>query len=107
LIIHILGDSGKGLTSTGKTIWKNLVINNNQVFLVGCGHIWHDPTYYRISTGSAGNKVFELRSDFQATNNGNGFIQVLDFLPKDTISTYAYSTIDNLVDPKSKYTMKY
>jgi hypothetical protein len=102
-----LGDTGHGLTSVGNVVWNNLVKKNRQIFLVGCGHIWHNPTYYRISTGSAGNKVFELRSDFQATNNGNGYIQVLDFLPKDTISTYAYSTVDNTIDPKSKYAMKY
>ncbi|MDQ1260951.1 MAG: hypothetical protein QG575_132 [Euryarchaeota archaeon] len=94
------------LTGSGTIIWSNLVKQNKNIFLVVCGHM-HSGTAssYVVATGVNGNKVNQLRVDYQDDNYGGGYMEILRFQPGKILTT-AYSAYLDKTDSASAYTME-
>lgn len=90
-----------------KDIFNKLIKNNNQIFLVLCGHaFWGDNgEAARTDVNAYGNKVYELLSDYQGRQEiinsslypnaycGDGWMRFLEFdLDKQKIYVKTYST---------------
>ncbi len=99
------------LTVEGKTIWNELVKRNKNIFLVVCGHVHPMNSYssYKTDYGVYGNRVNELRVDYQVANNGgDGYMEILEFQPsKHKIVTKAYSSLRGIDSTGGAYTMPY
>ncbi|MDD4650794.1 MAG: metallophosphoesterase [Methanothrix sp.] len=95
------------LTGSGTNIWNNLVNQNKNIFLVVCGHMHPETSTssYVIATGLNGNKVNELRVDYQDDNYGNGYMEILRFQPGKVIAS-AYSAYLKKTDESNAYTME-
>ncbi|MFC1855995.1 metallophosphoesterase [Thermodesulfobacteriota bacterium] len=71
----------------GKTMWDELVANHNNVFMVLSGHV--SGTDNLQQSGLAGNKVYEILTDYQSEKNsddlksGNGWLRKLTFVPAE------------------------
>lgn len=95
-----------GFTPEGTTLWNKLINNNKNIFLVVCGHMHYPYSVYLIGTGRNGNRVNELRVDYQDLNYGAGYMEILKFEPlKGRIETSTYSAYLNKTDPTGSYTM--
>jgi hypothetical protein len=88
-----------GLTDgrSGQDIWNELIKDNDNVFMVVCGH--EPGEQWRQVTNSSGKPVFELLSDYQMVGGrppsgagGDGWLTTLDFdAENDTIKVRSYS----------------
>lgn len=94
---------GAGRTAAGNTLFSSLVSPNPQIFLVLSGHT--GAVNHLTSTNSAGQSVFQIVSDFESeTNGGNGFFQLLHFLPdQNQIAITTYSPYLNQSKTTSAY----
>jgi hypothetical protein len=91
------------LTPEGTKLWNGLIMQNKNIFLVVCGHVHNPspPTSYFVR-----DKVNELRADYQDSNSGNGYMEILTFQPsKCSIQTTSFSAYINNTDPKGSYVM--
>ncbi|HEX9077832.1 MAG TPA: LamG-like jellyroll fold domain-containing protein, partial [Anaerolineae bacterium] len=88
-------------SSNGAAIWNALKGNSNLFMMLG-GHL--DTYGRRQDTGTNGNTVYSLRSDYQTQpNGGDGWLQIMQFSPASnqiTVKTYSpylgqYWTPDN------------
>jgi hypothetical protein len=72
-------------------IWNKLIKKHPQIFMVLCGHVGAE--YHQLSTNDAGEKVFELLTDYQhLANGGNGWLRIIRFVPEeDEIQVKTYS----------------
>ena len=61
----------------GDTLWNGLVKNNQQVFMVLCGHNHY--MYNQTSLDTAGKPVCELLADYQDVNCGDGYLRLYQF----------------------------
>jgi predicted phosphodiesterase len=84
-------NSGGGRSSTGQRIWKALVKNNPQVFMVLSGHDAGEAA--QVSRNAAGRPVFEMVADYQKRSfGGNGLMRLITIDPvKGTISVKTFS----------------
>ncbi|MBR5645806.1 MAG: metallophosphoesterase [Treponema sp.] len=91
---------------SGKEIWESLISENNQIFLVICGHVSKEGL--RIDKNNSGYTTYAIMADYQdedkylefagiETKNvhacGDGWLKILNFdLSKNTIAVKTYST---------------
>lgn len=89
--------SGDQATNDGEEMWTKLVSKHPNILMVVSGHILKDGTGQLISDGEAGNKVYQMLSNFQcgvqgSKNGGNGFLRILNIDPAEgKISATSYS----------------
>ena len=86
-----LNTDGSFTDTGGTSIYNNVVVPENNVFLVLCGHM-HGET--RRSDNNLENKtVYQLLSDYQSlANGGNGWLRIMEFVPSEnTIYVKTYS----------------
>ena len=72
--------------------WRNFVAQNQQVYLVHCGH--NAGEYRQTSTNNFGHPVHEVLADYQRFygNGGNGWLRVMHVRPElDRIDVETYS----------------
>lgn len=94
-----LGKRTKGdqAANDGEEMWTKLVSKHNNILMVVNGHILKDGTGQLISKGKAGNKVYQMLSNYQcgvkgSENGGNGFLRILNIDPAGgKISATSYS----------------
>ncbi len=78
----------------GELIWRELIRNNKNIFLVLSGHV-DKPlgTAYLKTLGEEGNEVHQILSNYQAyENGGNGWLRIMTFYPEDNkveVKTYS------------------
>jgi hypothetical protein len=78
-----LNNNGTLLPGEGTGMWNGLVKNNSQIFMVTSGHV--DGTTvdsgeaFTTATDAAGLPVFELLSNFQSINSGDGLMRLYQF----------------------------
>lgn len=84
--------------TSGIEIWNNIVKIHSNVIAVFCGHTC--PQLYNWDTGSGGNRVYNLLTDYQnLPNGGNGYLRLYKFYPRlNKISAFTYSPSLNLYD---------
>ena len=97
------------LTDTGGSeIYNKVVVPENNVFLVLCGHMTESCT--RIDN-LGGRVVYQLLSDYQdLPNGGNGYLRIMEFVPSEsTIYVKTYSPyLDNyMTDPTNQFELSY
>lgn len=95
------------LTDEGNNIWNDLVKQNKNIFLVVCGHMHpgSSTSSYQLATGLNGNKVNVLRVDYQKSDDGGGYMEILRFQPGKILAS-AYSAYLNETDSAGSYTIK-
>lgn len=98
-------------------VWDKLITNNDQIFMVLCGHAW-GPTVndvsksenIRIDNNSAGHAVYQVLTDYQGNtfNNpgGDGWLRFMEFyMDKKTIHFSTYSpTLDKYAGLNGEHT---
>jgi hypothetical protein len=78
-----LNNNGALLPGEGTGMWNGLVNNNSQIFMVTSGHV--DGTTvdsgeaFTTATDAAGQPVYELLSNFQDINSGDGLMRLYQF----------------------------
>lgn len=89
--IHADGTYTDTENAAGLDIWNNIVSGHSNVIAVLCGH-W-DGEYWGTNTGTGGNTVYNLLTDYQDDpNGGNGWLRLYEFYPlEDEIRAVTYS----------------
>jgi hypothetical protein len=83
------------LTGDGWQIWNNVVVQENNVFLVLCGHEINNSGIGAVEKiDNLGNRtVYQLLSDYQGCpNGGNGWLRIMKFVPSENkiyVRTYS------------------
>ena len=99
LALHEYLEHNGALTKTARNIYKNIVINNDNVALVLCGHNHGIKRNVKTITKSDGSsrKVLEILSDYQdAPHGGNGYLRYLHFYPSvGMLKVVTYSPYTN------------
>lgn len=69
--------------NTAQQLWRKLIKQHPQVFMVLCGHVHRiDGEYHQVSTNDADLPVYEILADYQAyQNGGNGWMRLINFVP--------------------------
>ncbi|UCG46718.1 MAG: tandem-95 repeat protein [Phycisphaerales bacterium] len=91
IVTHSYMDGSGNRTSEGGTaIWDGLVLTNDNVHFVLCGHASSE--YARTDTVN-GREVHQLLADYQnRANGGDGWLRVMRFVPaEDTVYVQTYS----------------
>ncbi len=78
--------TGDEEVNDGEEIWEKLASRFPNVFLVVSGHVLNDGAGKLVSTGKAGNKVYQMLANFQSgvkgsENGGNGFLRIVHIDP--------------------------
>ena len=96
-----LNYDGTLLSGEGTTMWSSLVNNNSQIFMVTCGHVEKDATIdggeaFTTATDAAGKSVYEVLSNYQSVNSGDGLMRLFQFDEANSkINVSLYSPYDN------------
>lgn len=62
----------------GNDIWEKLIVNNDNVKMVFCGHVAYSG--FKLSANIYGNNVIKVKFDpTKKANGGDGWIQILEF----------------------------
>lgn len=89
-------------------IWGSLIIANDNIFLVLCGHI---DTESRRTDTVKGREIHQLLANYQNNENGgNGWLRIMQFLPsEDKIHVQTYSPyLDKYeTDANSEFTLSF
>ena len=88
---HSYLNTDGSLTGDGGTrIYNNVVVPENNIFLVLCGHMHSEA---RRSDNLDNRTVYQLLSDYQSlANGGNGWLRIMEFVPSEnTIYVKTYS----------------
>jgi hypothetical protein len=100
-----------GLTGNGGTqIHDDVVVPNNNVFLVLCGHNFNSGTMVGDNDDINGRMVYELLSDYQDVSYGNGWLRLMKFVPSENkiyVKTYSPYTHGYLTDATNQFTLTY
>ncbi len=95
LVLHEYLDEDGEMTEKARIVSDSIVIKNDNVFMVLCGHNHGAYKKVRMICNSDGTtrKVLEILSDYQnAPNGGNGFLRFLKFCPRSgTLKVSLYS----------------
>lgn len=80
--VHVMGST--------EYIWNNLVVPNENVYFVLCGHVHSE---YARTDETNGRQVHQLLADYQEdSNGGNGWLRIMKFVPADArvyVQTYS------------------
>ncbi len=80
---------------TGQQVYDQLMSPYPNVRLVLSGHV--DSSAWRNDPGVNGNRIYQLLQDYQSTDNGGGYVRLLEIdTTARTISAWMYSPYYNL-----------
>ena len=95
--------------NNGELMWKKLVSQQPNIFMVLCGHAAGDG--YLISEGIHGNKIHQILCDYQSRHNGGeSWMRYMTFSPRtNTIEVFTYNpSLDKHEEtPNSRFQIKY
>jgi len=108
IVTHSYLTTSGSRTAEGTTIWNGLVVPNDNVLLVLCGH---EPGE-AVRTDRIGERdVHQVLADFQSwTNGGNGYLRLLRFSPAEGlihVETYSPHLNSYEVDANSRFDLKF
>lgn len=86
-------------------IFDQYIKPHKNVFMVLSGHVCFSS--HREDTGPAGNKIYQILSDYQCRDNGGGYIRLLDFdIKKKTVAAKMYSPFyDKTLEDNSRFVL--
>jgi hypothetical protein len=82
-----------GGTNDGEELWKKLVLSNENVSFVFCGHVLNSGVGRLSSADDAGNMVHQVLANYQMrAEGGEGYLRLVEFLPDHkTVQVKTYS----------------
>jgi hypothetical protein len=106
---HSYLNPGGSLTDTGGSeIYDRVVVPENNVFLVLCGHMTESWT--RVDN-LGGRLVYQLLSDYQdLSNGGNGYLRTMEFVPSENkiyVKTYSPYLDNYMTDSANQFELSY
>lgn len=105
LVTHDYMGTDTQRSERGKAIWKDLVVDHDQVFLVLSGHSFGENQ--RLDNNAAGHTVAQVLSDYQEeANGGNGYLRIMTFDPdqgKIKIRSYSPTLNQYRTQPGSQF----
>lgn len=103
---HSILNTNGSFTTEGNSIF-NKVKSNSNLFLMLCGHMHGEAR--RTETGTSGNKIEILLSDYQSySNGGDGYLRLMEFTAENKINVKTYSVTKNEyeTDSNSQFTIE-
>ncbi|MDP2895730.1 MAG: DNRLRE domain-containing protein [bacterium] len=98
--VHVMGST--------QYIWDDLVVPNDNVYFVLCGHVHGE--YARTDVVN-GREVHQLLADYQdGPNGGNGFLRIMRFVPAENkvyVQTYSPWLDQYETDSDSEFTLNF
>jgi hypothetical protein len=95
--------------NNAEQMWEKFVSQHQNIFMVLCGHEFGESIL--TSTGTAGNKVYQILADYQNhPNGGNAFLRIIKFIPTENkieIKTYSPTEEKFITTNKSQFTLQY
>jgi len=87
---HAYLNTDGSLLAEGNSIWNTLVINNDNVYFVLCGHSLSE---YTRTDEVNGRRVHQLLADYEGRNvSGDGWLRIMRFAPaEDKVYVQTYS----------------
>ena len=71
---------------SGLNLWNAVVQDNSNIIAVLCGH--YAGEYNNTATGTSGNTIYNLLTDYQdLANGGNGWLRLYEFYPAQNVIT--------------------
>jgi len=108
-----LNTNGTLTSSGGAAIWQYVVVPENNVFLVLCGHEVDDSGIGAVEKiNNLGNRtVYQLLSDYQGlSNGGNGYLRIMEFAPSENkiyVRTYSPYLNNSMTDNTNQFELSY
>ena len=95
---------------SGEGQWKRLIANNDQIFMVLCGHSSSsDGAGIQITKNIFGNDVFQTCQDYQAHDNGgDGWMRLYEFdesANEIKVKTYSPKLDQYMTDPQNEFAL--
>lgn len=93
----------------GAGIWNKLLTKHKNVIAVFCGHVLKTGVGTLISTGTGGNKVYQMLANFQrgvdgSKLGGEGYLRIITFNREtSTIDVKTYSTWNKVYHPSKQH----
>ena len=110
-----LNTDGTFASNGGAAIWYNVVVPENNVFLVLCGHEFGSSgfgVWKKIDNLDNGNRtVYQLLSDYQGlANGGDGYLRIMEFVPSENtiyVKTYSPYLNNYMTDSANQFALYY
>jgi hypothetical protein len=106
-----LGDGVAGGVNDGEEIWRKLIVTNDNIRFVLCGHDLEDGVGRLTSTRPDGSQVHQLLANYQMLPmGGGGFLRLMLFLPEDrrvALRTYSPFLNSFKTDPDNQFELSY
>ena len=106
-----LSDASPGGVNDGEEIWRKLVVKNDNILFVLCGHDLGAGIGRLTSTRPDGTKVHQILANYQMQDRGGeGYLRLMRFSPaerKVAIHTYSPYLDQFKVDPDNQFTLDY
>jgi Calcineurin-like phosphoesterase len=106
-----LNDAVAGSVNDGEEIWRKLILGNDNIRFVLCGHDLEDGIGRLTSTRPDGSQVHQLLANYQMLPmGGGGFLRLMWFFPADgRVALRTYSPFLNTfkTDPDNQFELNY
>jgi 3',5'-cyclic AMP phosphodiesterase CpdA len=103
-------DNQAGHPNNGAEVWEKLIRGQSRMSFIFCGHVLASNGGARcIGTGDYGHVVYQLMSNYQHLNGGDGFLRIVTFFPDESrvdISTYSPFLNTYKLDPDNTFTLR-
>ena len=98
-----------GGVNDGEDLWQRIVMQNEQVAFVVCGHVLNDGVGTLTSRGFRDRVVHQLLANYQMhTRGGEGYLRLMEFLPgnrKVQVKTYSPFLNRYRTDPENQFVL--
>jgi hypothetical protein len=107
---YLRGDA-PGLVNDGEEIWRKLIVRNDNIRFVLCGHDLGDGIGRLTSVRPDGTKVHQLLANYQMSPlGGGGYLRVMQFFPGERrvrVRTYSPYLDAFKTDPDNDFSLDY
>lgn len=106
-----LDDSVPGSVNDGEEIWRKLILGNDNIRFVLCGHDLEDGVGRLTSVRPDGSQVHQILANYQTLSlGGDGFLRLMRFSPTERrVALRTYSPYLNTfkTDPDNQFELEY
>lgn len=99
--------TGEDAANDGEMMWEKLVGAHPNVLMVVSGHVLNSGVGTQVSTGTNGNKVYQMLANYQMKQKGgNGYLRILTIDPKNrkiSVKTYSPYLDEYNADPDQQF----
>ena len=106
-----LDDAVPGSVNDGEEIWRKLIVGNDNIRFVLCGHDLEDGVGRLTSTRPDGSQVHQILANYQTLSlGGEGFLRLMQFSPSErrvALRTYSPFLNSFKTDPDNQFELDY